>query len=473
MIASLFSNPSSPLIERFNGLGDATPRAAEAISHPDSRIEILSGYLVIFVVAFLVSLVMTPIMAKLARANGIVDTPNDSRKIHREPIAYLGGVAVYLGIMAAIVYAFIAHDILSFWPFDLYEVHPSKYELHHVSFAILLGLTIIMVIGLLDDVVGLDPRLKVGGQLMAAAALAMSEIGTQVAQGVLRPIGRLVDNESLVYFIDLPFPLPGMSDQVPLDIVYWVGTGIIAFFVLGACNASNLVDGLDGLLSGVTSIACAGLLFISLSMALADDGVHDAARLTLTLALMGACMGFLPHNFNPARIFLGDCGSLLLGYTTIVIVLLLGQTGKTHLVIAGLIIYALPVLDTILAIFRRKLAGLPMSAPDDKHFHHVLKKRYGVKKAVLILYAVGAAFALLGAAISIFQIREVLTVAIVLGGFLGIACLKVGRVQALDMRRRAMDEKASVKREAAHAEASPRRRVSATRTPPSPTNRRP
>ena len=188
---------------------------------------------------------------------------------------------------------------------------------------------------------------------------------------------------------------------------------------------------------------------------------------------MGACMGFLPHNFNPARIFLGDCGSLLLGYTTIVIVLLLGQTGKTHLVIAGLIIYALPVLDTILAICRRKLAGLPMSVPDDRHFHHVLKKRYGVKKAVLILYAVAVAFALLGAAISLFQIREVLTVAIVLGGFLGIACLKVGRSQAQDMRRRAMGEQSSVKREAAHGESSPRRRVSATRTPPSPTNRRP
>src|SRR6185369_10438896 len=97
-------------------------------------------------------------------------------------------------------------------------------------------------------------------------------------------------------------------------------------FVLGACNASNLIDGLDGLLSGVTAIANVGLLIIALGLAAADDGPRDGARIVLGLAVLGACLGFLPHNLNPATIFLGDAGSLLLGYCTIVIVLMLGDT---------------------------------------------------------------------------------------------------------------------------------------------------
>jgi len=219
---------------------------------------------------------------------------------------------------------------------------------------------------------------------------------------------------------------------------------------------------------------CSSDLFVALTMALADNGIHDAARITITLALLGSCMGFLPHNFNPARIFLGDCGSLLLGYTTIVIILLLGQTGETHLVVAGLIIYSIPVVDTILAIFRRKLAGLPMSAPDNQHFHHLLRRRFGVKGAVLTLYGVAMIFAAIGASLSLFRIREVLTVAIVLGAFLGIACLKVGRTQAAEIRRQMKNTEqggTTVRREASHASGSPRR-ITANRTPTRPPKRR-
>jgi len=471
MIATLFTNPSRLPLAGIERIDTGVPALTSAIDPPDSRLDILSGYLVVFLVAFLVSLVATPLMRRLALANGVVDSPNDPRKIHREPVAYLGGVAVYLGIVAAIAFTFISTDIVSVWPFTLFEPHASRFELQHVSFSILLGMTIIMVIGLLDDVIGLDPRLKIGGQLMAAAALAMSEIGTQVAAGLLRPIGRLLQNESLVYIIDLPIPLPGFSDQIPIDIVYWVGTGIIAIFVLGACNASNLIDGLDGLLSGVTSIAAAGLLFIALTMALFDDGIHDSARITLTLALLGSCMGFLPHNFNPARIFLGDCGSLLLGYTTIVIILLLGQTGATHLVVAGLIIYSIPIIDTVLAIFRRKLSGLPMSAPDDNHMHHVLKRRFGVKGAVLAIYGIGLVFATIGATLSLLNIKEVLTFGIVLGAFLGIGCLKIGRTQAAGIRRNLGGNKpTTIKRDSQHTDP---RRISVKHSPKAKSTRRP
>src|SRR5690606_10909599 len=116
---------------------------------------------------------------------------------------------------------------------------------------------------------------------------------------------------------------------IPVDIIYWAGAAIIALFVLGACNASNLIDGLDGLVTGTTAITTAGLLIVALSLAAIDDGPRDGQRIVLCMALLGACLGFLPHNFNPATIFLGDCGSLLLGFATIVVVLTLGDTGKT------------------------------------------------------------------------------------------------------------------------------------------------
>jgi len=203
---------------------------------------------------------------------------------------------------------------------------------------------------------------KIGGQLLAAAALAYQDVGTKVAAGLLQPIGAFFGNQDLVWQFPLPFEIPMFGASIQLDLIYWSGVAIIALFVLGACNASNLIDGLDGLLSGVTAIAAAGLLVISLWLAVMDDGQHDSSRVVLAMALLGACLGFLPHNFNPATIFLGDAGSLLLGYTTIVVVLMLGDTGKTHLVVAGLLIYSIPIIDTVLAMVRRKMAGRPFSS---------------------------------------------------------------------------------------------------------------
>jgi UDP-GlcNAc:undecaprenyl-phosphate GlcNAc-1-phosphate transferase len=291
-------------------------------------------------------------------------------------------------------------------------------------------MTLITLLGVLDDIVGIDPLLKISGQLLAAAALAVEEFGTNVARGVLGPIGRLFGNEDLVFLI----PTPEFLGAAPLqiDLIYWSGVAIIAVFVLGACNASNLIDGLDGLLSGVTAIAAAGLLIIALGMALADDGAYDGARVILCMALLGASLGFLPHNFNPASIFLGDAGSLLLGFVSVTIILSLGDTGKTPLVVAGLIIYAIPIIDTILAIFRRKLAGQPISAADDQHLHHMLKRSLGVKGAVLSLYGLGIAFAALGVLVTLGRARDAYTLAIVFVAFIAVMSIKVARRQAIE-----------------------------------------
>lgn len=405
----------------------ALTRASDALGmteHSKTMMEIVANYVVVFVVSFVVCLAMVPVCRRLSLMYGIVDWPDEKRKVHKQPIAYLGGLAVYLGLIAGILITY-----LPFFP----------YHSDYVNFpptAIVLGITLILVTGIVDDVWGLSPRLKVGGQLLAAAALAVEDVGVHVASGLLKPIGELLGNPSLVYHIPLPgdFTILG-SGSIEIDIVYWVGTAIIAIAVLGACNASNLLDGLDGLLSGITAIAAAGLVIISLYLASVmpggqlphPEGELDAARIIISLALLGACLGFLPYNFNPAVIFLGDAGSMLLGFTTISIILMLGERGYTHLVLAGLIVYAVPIIDTTLAIVRRKLAGKPLMSPDDQHLHHMLKRSLGVKGAVFVLYGISAAFGFVGITLVFFRGRIAYAVAMVLAAFVGVIAIKIAR----------------------------------------------
>jgi len=162
-------------------------------------------------------------------------------------------------------------------------------------------------------------------------------------------------------------------------------------------------------------------------MAMTDDGRRDAQRIVLCMSLLGACLGFLPHNFNPASIFLGDCGSLLLGFVTIVVVLTLGDTGRTDLVLAGLVIYSIPIMDTVLAIVRRKLAGRSLSAADDQHLHHMLKRALGVKGAVFSLYGIGVGFAVLGIAMSLWDASATYAVALVFASYIVVIAIKHAR----------------------------------------------
>lgn len=445
------SRQVSDLMSHVNELSAKAGELAKSIGTAPSgltRLDVFHGYMGVFVVAFVVALLATPVMRALAIKHGVVDRPKEARKVHRVPIAYLGGVAVYLGIVAAVLFAYAT-------PFHgLIELHPSVKRPESLEaifpLSVLAGMTLVMLCGLIDDVIGLDPRLKIAGMLFAAAALAATDVGVKVAAGLVVPVARQFGApiESLhgaeTILIHLPKPLPS------IDMVYWIGTGVIAIFVLGACNASNLIDGLDGLLSGTTAIANAGLLIIALGLAVADDGPRDSSRLVLCLAVLGACLGFLPHNFNPANIFLGDTGSLLLGYCTIVAVLMLGDTGATHLVLAGLVIYALPIIDTTLAIVRRKISGKRISDADDQHLHHMLKRALGVKGAVLTLYGICFLFAALGVIMSEGRQRAVYALVMVLAAFIGVTAFKIAR-------------KAHIEKQMADAEAERERRIAADR----------
>ncbi|MBG79587.1 MAG: hypothetical protein CMJ39_02610 [Phycisphaerae bacterium] len=354
---------------------------------------LIIDYLPVLVLSYVAVLIVTPLFRGLAIAIDVVDRPDVGRKIHKSATPYLGGLAVFFGILAGIAASYI-----------LIDGQPPEYRPLPVS--IVGGMVAITFTGLADDVWGWDPRLKIAGQLVAAALLALNDIGTRVAAGLLEYLFGVSSLEYMIPLVDVPF-----------NVTEWIGTAIIAIFVLGGCNASNLIDGLDGLLSGTVAIIATGLLALSLAVAVyltpvdvmiiastmpeqmvADEGATLAgARIVLCMALLGAVLGFLPYNFNPARIFLGDCGSLLLGYLCVVIILMLGEQGETHLVLAGLIIFGIPIIDTILAIFRRKIQGISMSEPDAQHLHHVLKGWLGgVKRAVLAIYGLEFLLAISG-----------------------------------------------------------------------------
>ena len=379
---------------------------------------LLNAYVPVFVVAFLVTLLITPLIRSIAVQGGVVDSPDEDRKLHKFPIAYLGGLAVLAGICSGLIYSYLIVPNV-----------PPGYSM--VPIGIVLGMFAICFTGFMDDVWHWDPRLKIAGQLVAAAGLTLSGIGVNVAKGMLLPILGQPDT--------VLFQFAGMVVESG-GVYYWIGTILTAVFVIGGCNATNLIDGLDGLLSGTAAIMAIGFLAISLIIAVgigSDDdpeGVYHGARIILSFALLGAVLGFLPYNFNPAVIFLGDCGSLLIGYMCVVIILLLGEMGETHLVVAGLIVFTLPIMDTLLAIIRRKLSGLPMSAPDSGHIHHMVLRGLGsVKKTVFALYGLSVVFLLLGVSLALLytfnvvQGRVVYGVFLVLFSFISAVAIKAAR----------------------------------------------
>jgi len=377
-------------------------------------------YIVVFFVAFLISIGLTPLMRVLAIKNGIVDRPDAERKNHRAPIAYLGGVAIFLAWLGGI--------------FTSYFITPHTQStgqppINYVDFPIpvVIGAIVVALTGLLDDVYHLRPRFKIGGQFIAAAALAWSgqNLGTQL----------MVDS----------FAAIGM--ELPSLLAYVLGAGLIALFVIGGCNSMNLLDGLDGLAAGVAAIACLGFLFLANYAAMsvvglpaeftADRVVYDPVRLVMCLAVLGALLGFLPYNFNPANIFMGDTGSLLLGYLCVTTILLFAQIPT--LVLAGLVIFTLPIADSTLAIFRRRLRGQPIFSPDSKHLHHqillVIQKlnlgaNVSVKLAVLVMYFIAAVFAVIGSALVYLGKWYLLPVFVVLFGFIVVNGYKSGRRSA-------------------------------------------
>lgn len=312
--------------------------------------------------ALLVTALATPLAARLAFRYNVLDRPDRFLKPHAKPTPYLGGTAICLGwtlcLTAAMVFSPATVDYKMLLP-------------------IMLGGIAMSVLGLCDDIFDVSPRVRLAlGAAVIVGVMAASGAGFELARSPFEYFG-----------IYLP-------PTLTLPLSFLIGL----FIVLGACNSTNLIDGLDGLCAGVTAIIALGFFIIAAYLAVyewARDA--NATRLVLAIAMLGATLGFLPFNFNPAKIFMGDAGSVLLGYNCGVMILLFDERGVIRWVLAGLMVFALPIMDTGLAIFRRWRGGRSIFSGDRSHFYDQLRDRgWSVRQTVVICYALAVFFALLG-----------------------------------------------------------------------------
>ena len=319
------------------------------------------SFLLIGAVAAVVTFATTPLVGVLARRQGWVAQPNE-RSVHTSPMPDVGGLAMYLGFLAA---------MLTAWMVDAFDV---LFTSNSEPIGVLVAATIIYVVGFVDDIRGLSPPAKVAGTVLAGLAL--------VQFGV-------VMYEFRFPFLDGPILLA--VEWRPLVTVLWL---------LGMTQAINFIDGLDGLAAGIVAIG-AGAFFLY-SQELIDSGILTALNMGPLLAItaVGLCIGFLPHNFNPARIMMGDGGALLLGLLLAVATSVVGGRadslnqefiGQTYFFLAPLaiplLILGVPIFDLAFAIVRRVSSRKSFATADKGHLHHrLMDLGHGHRRSVVILW---------------------------------------------------------------------------------------
>jgi UDP-GlcNAc:undecaprenyl-phosphate GlcNAc-1-phosphate transferase len=378
-------------------------------SGPASPVDlVLAPYIYVFYAAFLLSYVFTPAMRHVALYYRVVDAPDLHRKMHKEPVAYLGGAAVFLGWMGGLAMS------------QFLQTHRAAIYMHvHWPVSILISAVMIVVLGLADDAIKVNPWLKIAVQVLAAFALLAGGVGTHTTDPLLTPIvERLSVGDPHGHRIYLYFELV-CSCAVTICIV------------VGCCNATNLLDGLDGLCGGVSSIIAFGFVFLAVHMAAYGKVGNintEGMRIVLALALLGAVLGFVPFNFNPASIFLGDTGSMFIGFCFATLLVMMAEE-RPKWFLAGIVMFALPILDTALAFVRRIVNRRPIFAADRHHLHHQLLARgFTVRKTVVISYAAAFCFVVLGAAIVFTRTRYVIAAYVVVFGYIIVAAYKSGLV---------------------------------------------
>ncbi len=295
-------------------------------------------------IAFLISIAVTPAVKSFAAKVGAIDVPDHKRHIHDHPIPRMGGLAIFFGfLLSVLLFADITTEVRG----------------------ILLGAIIIVATGAMDDVISLKPGTKFLAQIIAAIIA--------VLHGV---VIRVVMN-------------PNVFSQTESVLLGWLAIPITILWIVGITNSVNLIDGLDGLAVGVSTISCITILVVALRVAEPNVAI-------IVAALAGACIGFMPYNLNPAKIFMGDTGSLLLGYVlSTVSVLGLFKFYTVVTFVVPVLALAVPLSDTVFAFVRRIMHGQSPFKADRGHFHHKLMDLgLNQKQAVAILYAVSAALGL-------------------------------------------------------------------------------
>ena len=370
---------------------------------------VMSPYIYVFYSAFVVSYVFTPIMRQVALAYGIIDAPDLKRKLHAAPVAYLGGVAVFLGWMAGLATS------------QFVGVHRTDTPLTHLHLPIhvVVAAVLVVLLGLYDDVWKVRPRVKIGVQVVAALVLLSGGVGAHAMEPLVAPLVIRIENRL--------GPLPSEFHYV-LAVGNWLLTITL---VVGCCNATNLMDGLDGLCGGVTAVVAAGFVFLAVHMATygtVDSTNDDGMRVVLGLALLGGVAGFVPFNFNPASIFMGDTGSMFMGFSCATLIATMAEK-ESRWFLAALIMFALPILDTALAFARRFVNRRPLFSADRHHIHHQLVNRgYTVKQTVVISYALAFGFVVLGGVIVFMRVRYAVAFYLVIFGSIIVAAYKMGMV---------------------------------------------
>ena len=291
-------------------------------------------------IAFAISFAATPVVKAFAQKMGAIDVPDGKRRVHDHPIPRMGGLAIFLGFLLSVVlFVDITRQVRG----------------------ILLGAVLIVACGAIDDVVNLRAWIKLLVQI-AAAIIA-------VAHGVV------------IEF----FSNPNIFSDNELLILGWLAVPVTILWIVGITNSVNLIDGLDGLAVGVSTIASTTMFVVALL-------VSEGNVALLLAALMGACLGFMPYNLNPAKIFMGDTGALLLGYVlSTVSVVGMFKTYALVTFVVPILALALPLFDTVCAFFRRLLRGQSPMHPDRGHLHHrLIDMGLSQKQAVAILYSLSA-----------------------------------------------------------------------------------
>ncbi|AFR08856.1 MraY family glycosyltransferase [Nocardiopsis alba] len=364
-------------------------------------------YALTFVIAAAVTYLLVPLVRRLAIAFGAAP-PVRERDVHTEPIPRLGGLAIYGGFAAALlISAQLPH---------LQNVFVAK-----TWIGLLLAGGLITVIGVVDDRWGMDPLSKLAGQVAAAGIL--------VWQGV-----------QLLWL-----PLPGTQ----LSLGPWLGAMVSILLIVVTINAVNFADGLDGLAAGIVGISSLAFFAYYYVVAVEQGFVRQSYPAMIAIILAGTCVGFLFHNFHPARVFMGDTGSMLLGLLlTSITITVTGQfdanTAREEFNSSGLVVFlpialpllviALPLADLVLAVLRRTLAGKSPFAPDRGHLHHrLLDMGHTHARAVLLMYLWAGIVAFAAVALSIFDSAFIVLTVTVL-----VATCAVGLIALPRLRRRGL-----------------------------------
>ena len=314
-------------------------------------IEWWGPFVLLFACSMIIALLATPLARRIAWSWGAVDKPS-ARRINRKPIPRMGGIAIFLAIIVSILLGELGATAFG-WPHFLELLAPFRTRFDYKR--ILIGLSVVFLTGVIDDMRTLTPRQKLFGQILGTC---ITVSGGLVIDVVVNPF---------------------TSEGIELG---WVAFPITVIYLVAYTNIFNLIDGLDGLAAGIACIASLTMWIVS-TMA----GHLDAAALALVLA--GATLGFLRYNFNPASIFMGDSGSLLIGFVLGCISLMSVQriAGLTSILIP-LVIAGIPIIDTFSAIVRRGRAHVSIGQADKGHIHHrLMSEGFNQRQTVLFIYA--------------------------------------------------------------------------------------